>query len=535
MATDSYKDYLLKYGSPASTDIIRNEEGAMVGSTQAGSDVEKSIQAGQPVFYTNTPGQFTTTPPASVSLDKETGAITVKAPKSVVESKGFQDKLSILKNYSQAYKLNHDTKIKSTDAEGNETGEELTVEEYITKLNTPVSVAGSDKKVSPIQQAVMYQDYLSRVNLDFGNHVKVMDAAGNIKPAQLTEAQITKMTQFGQGDDVNKDTRIVLPKGIKELEKAGVYTNMNWDEGTSSLPIGTFQELWYNRNTTRNEILSTFEEIEQYLLKWENQPLMEESADMDEYVEMYALYNYMIKNDPYCDLWHGIGDALMVIPNATADVILGGSVLIGTGTGLLMDAVYNLESAVAERILNFSDEQKARMKKDKGIGQEAYEQLTDATNTLKRLVDTNWDVEKAYQYKDSNYTFNDAADAAEAIVEGLENLAIMISAGNALADLAKSGTAALANATNLTSTIGRIVGTVEGASGSAAAQALTLGTAMGIEGASVVSSGIGTLTALLGAKGASTLLNMSSLLLPAISRTVSAATSAFLALSIRCN
>lgn len=504
MATESYKDYLTKYGGPATSEIIRDSQGNMVGSTTTGSDVYKYIKAGMPVYPTDTPGKYTTNVSATVSLDSKTGKITVSAPQSIVNSKDFQDELEILDTYSAAYKANPNAKLAVTDAKGKETGEELTVTEYIDRLNTPVNIPGTDLQMSPIQQVAASQQYRNNINTDFGNHVKVMDNEGNVTPASLTKEQIVMLTSFAQGDDANDDTLIAIAPGIKAFEEAGIYKEPNWSEQSPYISQGRFKELWYNRSTTsRSEIISTFTDIERWLTKWEDRPMLAESADLNKYASMYAIYNYMIKNDPYCDLWHGIGDATMVLANATRDVVLGGSVLIGTAGGLVVDATYNVGSAVYERVMGFSEEQKAALKRDKSTVAQAYQQLTSAHNAIKRLADVDWASQEdaayqAYQLKDSTYSFNRAADAAEAIVEGIENLAIMISAGNALANLV---TAPLQAA-------GAAVGTQ-----ATALLGAEVGAQLGLQSTIAISSGTQALVSLMGAEGAANLLGTASLFL----------------------
>ena len=56
---------------------------------------------------------------ASVSLDEETGKITVKAPSIAIQNKIFKDSLTEqLKSLSSAYKTNPDIKYNYTDEEG---------------------------------------------------------------------------------------------------------------------------------------------------------------------------------------------------------------------------------------------------------------------------------------------------------------------------------------------------------------------------------------------------------------------------------
>lgn len=82
------------------------------------------------------------TSPASISVD-DTGAILIKAPKSVTETEEFKRAFNEeqLKKYSQAYRLNKDYKITVTEKNkdtGKEEEKDITIPEYVQRLNSSI-------------------------------------------------------------------------------------------------------------------------------------------------------------------------------------------------------------------------------------------------------------------------------------------------------------------------------------------------------------------------------------------------------------
>lgn len=282
-----------------------------------------------------TPNEPTT---SSISLDTSTGAINITAPKSVTNDDEFKKSLDLYKTYSSNYKINPNTQYTLKNSDGTQEG--VTLEEYIKRLNTPVDTGQKDKsgeaiKISPFQSEVNGYLYAQSVREYIGPNYQQIDEEGNISAVPLTREDIVRMTTNGLERDQNDNTRVAVPRGIEELEKAGLYSDEDWDDDLSTTTVKKLQELWHNREKTNSqEILTVYGKLGRYLSDSKNRPTNVEDVDTEKWTAAYALYTFLSEKDPTCSMFRGAWDAL----NGVADGALEAtSNYVELGTQALAD------------------------------------------------------------------------------------------------------------------------------------------------------------------------------------------------------
>ena len=285
--TDIY-DVLDKDGNVVGT--VRYPEG---GSLYAGAKSNREAGASN-IVYGGTGEQEDYEPlftkedvkaATSISINKDTGKITVKAPKMVTESESFKQAINqdVLKQASQAYKLNKDYKL-PYDEYDKETGEtkqtEITIPEYISKINESVKSLASD-----IVTARYLRSYYAK-NL-------------NEKAANLSDAQVQMSTDFKNG---------VIP--IPEfLHSINGFRNIDKYLQDGYIKEDDFRKNFYNRDNLDREDMAALMAILNTALKtgsWSKDEYYEgedgeqvfDRYNATEMAKAIALRDYILSKDP---------------------------------------------------------------------------------------------------------------------------------------------------------------------------------------------------------------------------------------------
>lgn len=195
--------------------------------------------------YDSVSGGYTADPgyaigETSVSIDKNTGKITIKAPQSLIDSSLFKNYFgsdaSVLKQYSKAYKTDHNYKVPYQNDDGSET--EITIPELVAKLDEGIKKIGED-----------YKNILSaKKSLAQSN-----EGADNFNIEQVIMAT---SAPINRGDVKASDSdRLIIPDNFfdfslasgktktSDIKKLKSFSEVN---GAMSVERGDFLKNWYN-------------------------------------------------------------------------------------------------------------------------------------------------------------------------------------------------------------------------------------------------------------------------------------------------
>ena len=238
---------------------------------------------------------------ASISLDTNTGNIKISAPKDVYELPEFKNvfKEDVLKQYSQAYKLNPNYKVTITE---NDVEKEVTIPEYVDKLNDSMESFIENHKLA--------------IRAREENAKKYGDKANN-----MTDTQIAMSNQFSGkstyipssilgvnffGDDKSKGNPFKQLKSklaedgsisIEELKK--IYTRSNFGRSELAGVLAAIDGTLSGSDWSKDTYYTDADGNEIY-----NRASAEEAA------KLLAFRNFILSNDPEAEWWQQAGDAI---------------------------------------------------------------------------------------------------------------------------------------------------------------------------------------------------------------------------------
>lgn len=253
---------------------------------------------------------------SSISLNKKTGNIEIKAPQFVLDSETFKRNYTdndTLKNVSQAYKLNPDYKISVTET-NKDTGEEeekqYAIEEYIEKLN--------EEFTDPEKGMVAYVIALNNQRKDYAQQFGGYGSA-------FTEQQIS-MSQDFQGK------AIPIPDFMVNFNIAGYPSwlqSIRGDIQDGYIAVEDFNKFYNRDNLDREDIAVILGTLNKYIENAERYGHNPEANYADTYIDeetgeeianpfrpdelarALALKNYILSHDPEANAlqaaWDGAG------------------------------------------------------------------------------------------------------------------------------------------------------------------------------------------------------------------------------------
>lgn len=121
-----------KYGTPTEDALILDKEGNLITTVKKGSEEAKAVQAGKPLYKT-AEGGWSATPNSYITLDKDSGKITITAPKEMTDREHFQQYKKTLENLSSYYKADKNTKIADPSDSSGET--KISIEEMVNRIS----------------------------------------------------------------------------------------------------------------------------------------------------------------------------------------------------------------------------------------------------------------------------------------------------------------------------------------------------------------------------------------------------------------
>jgi hypothetical protein len=241
------------------------------------------------------------TSPASISLDKETGAIVIKAPKNITDSEEFrrvfdEDKL---KEYSQAYRLNPNYKVTVTE-KNEETGKEeekdLLIPDYIERLNSSV-----EKYMENLRSIHAYREEL--IN-HYGEKAKnltdsqIMMAGQETAGALYIPSVIFNVGSFGKsGNPFSSLKGLMTEDGLvskEEFDKVYKMSNIGRDEMAAILATidGTLKASgWDPKEEYTDDEGNTFKNLN----------------SATEAAKLISFRNYIVSHNPNGTNWEQMG------------------------------------------------------------------------------------------------------------------------------------------------------------------------------------------------------------------------------------
>ena len=236
---------------------------------------------------------------ASISLNTDTGNIKISAPKDIYEMPEFKNtfKEDVLKQYSQAYKLNPKYKVTITE---NDVEKEVTIPEYVDKLNDSL-----DNFIENHKSAMRAREEYAK---------KYGDKANN-----MTDTQIQMSTQYNGkstylpsilfnvnffGDDKSKGNPFKQLKAkladdgsisVEDLKK--VYTRSNLGRSEMAGILATIDGALDGSDWNKDSYYTDADGNEVY-----NRSSAEEAA------KLLAFRNFILSNDPEAEWWQQAGD-----------------------------------------------------------------------------------------------------------------------------------------------------------------------------------------------------------------------------------
>ena len=232
---------------------------------------------------------------SSITLNKDTGDITVNAPQKVLDSPLVkQNYEEALKAISQAYKINHDYKFALME----NSDETKTAEEWVEEIN----------KNFKEDAARYYNREEAKDEIEAGVGIRLSDE-------QLTKRSTVAIDyndENGQTVTVKDDTMQAIPASAMDL-KIFRKVRENWDEDAHVIKWGDLKKIWNRDNVSDQEILDVYKFVDEYFSKGD-------FSDPDELAEMMALNTFITRKDPSVNFWRGSAE---VMGEAIGSVITG--------------------------------------------------------------------------------------------------------------------------------------------------------------------------------------------------------------------
>ena len=287
-----------------------DEDGNKIGCGPLGKDVDPNSMIGEKIsqssdgniWYPKDEFDIKT----SIKLDTDTGNIKISAPKSMYESPEFKRVFDEekLKEYSQAYKLNPNYKVTWMD-KNEETGEEeekeVTIPEFVSKLNTSLDNYVENHK-NAIRLRNSYEETYGKKARNLSDSQIAMTSL-NDKVTYMPNA-VLGISYFG--DDNSKKNP------FKKLE------SILGEDGEIS--VEKLKEVYQRSDFGRSEMAGLLAAIDGSLKgsDWSTDEYYEDeegnkiynNASAKEAAKLLAFRNFILANDPEAEWWQQAGDAI---------------------------------------------------------------------------------------------------------------------------------------------------------------------------------------------------------------------------------
>lgn len=238
---------------------------------------------------------------ASISLDTNTGNIKISAPKDVYELPEFKNvfKEDVLKQYSQAYKLNPNYKVTITE---NDVEKEVTIPEYVDKLNDSMESFIENHKLA--------------IRAREENAKKYGDKANN-----MTDTQIAMSNQFSGKSTYVPNSILGVNFFGDDKSKGNPFKSLTSKLGDdNSISVEELKKIYTRSNFGRSELAGLLATIDGALQgsDWSKDTYYTDAdgnetynrASAEEAAKLLAFRNFILSNDPEAEWWQQAGDAI---------------------------------------------------------------------------------------------------------------------------------------------------------------------------------------------------------------------------------
>lgn len=350
----------------------------------------------------------------SVSLDKNTGRITIKAPESVLNTDTFKQNFNtdVLKTISKNYKINSDYKYPDPQDDT----KEVTAEELVNRYDTGVKeLAKSVANINELANTTLRQQ--------FGDKVDNMS---------YEDKAIALMPTYDVGDiKVSSTTAIHIPDFL--LDQTGYYADLagqikslkTFNAETGTVERGDFMENFWNREKNDKLTQEKIQDISNALathLKYSDWKNVSETDEDGEYFEnngsteaakAYSFYNFIQGQDPNRSGWQAIGDSASSLINGIGRGVQTFALGIMSGVEWLT----NLNPLSARRVGTFAATGNAN----------ALNPLANRSTVVKETLE-GWEDWKAYDNEQLKL-LSDSSAAITSIADNITQLGLDIAVG----------------------------------------------------------------------------------------------------------
>lgn len=261
---------------------------------------------------------------AAATIDKS-GKITVEAPQSLIDNPALKQNFDdVLKTISTNYKKNADYKYALLDGE-----EAKTSEEWLEKINEDLQkLAETERSYEDLRETLKQENGVELSNDQIRKRLAVaaeyQDATGQTVKIKDTDMQS-------------------LPERIRNMN---VFNNLEgYDEENHVVSFGDLKNVWTRKgvggDNSDSNFRDVYNEVSEYFANGD-------FSDADEYAEMAAFREFMMKNDPEAGFWQGLGDLVKMAGTgvATGAATFTGKALSALEMGTPLGAAETVESLI---------------------------------------------------------------------------------------------------------------------------------------------------------------------------------------------
>ncbi len=252
-------------------------------------------------WWAKNPTGIVKTPKLEASLNEETGAITIVAPKDIYELPEFKQTFdeNALKSYSAAYRTNPSYRVPYVKMNEDGTTEEtqITIKEFVEKLNDALKNFGDNYKLAK--------------NIENLTAEKWGDKAHNLS-----------LTQIAMLQNSNADSkRVYIPDFIFNFDNAfKSLENKMSDDG--SVDVEKFMGAYNLSKTSQEDLAAIMTAIDEHLrgsswgddeIELEDGTTIDNPNSAEQAARALALKNFILSRDPDAEWYQSAGVGLVTL------------------------------------------------------------------------------------------------------------------------------------------------------------------------------------------------------------------------------
>lgn len=279
MATsDDVKKWEEKYGSATAGGMdVKDESGNVIGNAPYSEDNWKALSYGRKL-YQQEDGSFGTKPYVGVSINQDTGKITITAPKEYSERESFKKIINddYLKSLSKAYKSNKNYKVPDPFNDSSEN--DITIPDLVSKFDSAIK-SYADSMAAEIE---------TRDNIRTSNYNR------NGIADRLTESDMILMGASPWQAQAKDTDLLSIPRSM-----ASIFANVKgYDMANSMFSKKEFLDNYWNLDKTSDADIQRIHDIVNDYFR------DSDYSDTEEYARMTALQAFISNKTPDTGIWN---------------------------------------------------------------------------------------------------------------------------------------------------------------------------------------------------------------------------------------